>query len=189
MESLKVKLSGLSTILMHSARLSNPLDPKVKEFKLLTAKRKKTDEDMVDIARAEFELGLYFDEKLGPYIPTENIRKSIIEGGRLSKLGTAIDRSVQILEDRAPLKYDGPRTVPALWDKKFYDLSSVGVQQARTMRCRPAFEKWSLDVELFFDPSMVNRDQLLSAMESAGKFIGLGDYRPRFGRYTVAVAS
>lgn len=188
MDSIKATLTGLSTMLMHNSRLANPLDPKVKEMKLLTSKKKKTDEDMWEIARKEFELGLYFDEKLGPFIPTENIRKSIIEGGRLSKLGTAIDRCVQILEDRAPLRYKGPRTVEDLWKEKFYDLSSVGVQNARTMRCRPAFSKWSAEVELFFDSSMVNRDQLLAAMQAAGKFIGIGDYRPRYGRYDVEVA-
>lgn len=187
MDSVKAKLTGLSTMLMHSSRLSNPLDPKVKELKLLTGKKKKTDEDQWAIARAEFELGMYYDDKLGPYIPTENIRKSIIEGGRLSKLGTAIDRCVQVLEDRAKLEYKGPRTVAELWEGKFYDLSSVGVQNARTMRCRPAFEKWAATIELFFDPSMINRDQLLASMEAAGKFVGLGDYRPRYGRYSVEV--
>lgn len=189
MESVKVRVKGRSTLLMHSARLSNQFDPKVKEFKLLTHKKKKTDEDHLAIARFEFELGMYFDEKLGPYVPTENVRMAIIEGGRLSKLGTAIDRAVQILEDRAPLRYEGPRTVAALWESRFYDLSSVGNQSNRVMRCRPAFEGWSLDLELFFDPSMIDRSQLLAASNSAGKFIGLGDYRPRFGRFEVEVLS
>jgi len=189
MESIKVKITGRSTLLMHSARLSNPLAPGMKEHKAIVASKPKNDEYYRRVARSEFELGMYFDEKLGPYMPTDNVRKSIIEGGRLSKLGTAIDRAVQILEDRVPLQYEGPRTIEKLWDKKFYDLSSVGNQTNRVMRCRPAFEKWSITTELFFDPSMIDRSQLIDAMNAAGKFIGIGDYRPRFGRYEVEVLS
>lgn len=189
METLKIKLVGVSSMLMHSSRTSNPMDPEVKKFKHLTSKRKKSDEDHRDIARMEFELGMYFDAKIGPYMPGQNLLMAIVDGGKFSKLGTAILRSVQILEDRVPLQYEGPRTVQALWDKGFYDLRSVGVQAKRTMRCRACFEKWSLAVEFFYDDSMVNRDQLVSALEAAGKYSGLGDYRPLFGRFKVEAAT
>lgn len=189
MESLKIKATGLTTLLMHSSRLSNPLAEGMREHKALVAAKPKNEEYYRRVARSEFELGMYFDKKLGPYMPTDNIRKSIIEGGRLSKLGTAIDRAVQILEEKVGLKYDGPRSIEGLWEAKFYDLSSVGNQSNRVMRCRPAFDSWSFEAEVFYDPSMIDRSQLIGAMTAAGKHIGIGDYRPKFGRYSVEVMS
>lgn len=34
---------------------------------------------------------------------------------------------------------------------------------------------------------MINRDQLVQAMHDAGRFSGMGDYRPTFGRYEIEV--
>lgn len=189
METIRLRVTGAMPLLMHNARLANPLDADVKKHKLLTTKRKKTDEDHQALARSEFELGLYFDAKLGPYLPAENLRRSIIEGGRLSKLGTAIDRAVLMDAERIPLQYKGPRTIDGLWAESFYDLSSVGVQTSRTMRCRPRFAQWACELTAYFDGTMINRDQLVQAATAAGKFVGVGDYRPRFGRYEVEVLS
>lgn len=187
MDTIKVRLNGLSPLLMHSSRAANPLDPEVKKFKLLTGKRKKTDEDHIEIARAEFEIGMWYDPKIGPYLPGENIFRSFIAGGKVSKLGAAMERSVQIAQDKAALVYEGPRTPQELWNEKFYDLRSVVVQQSRTMRCRAKFENWSCDAEVYFDSTMINRDQLVQAMHDAGRFSGMGDYRPTFGRYEIEV--
>lgn len=174
-------------MLHHSSRIANPLDPGVKELRLLTSKRKKTDEDHMEIARKEFELGMYFDKSLGPYIPGECVLRSFIFGGKVQKLGAAMNRSVQVAEEKCRLEYDGPRTVQGLWDAKFYDIRTVVVQQSRTMRCRAAFSNWTTHAEVYFDASMVNRDQLVQAMNDGGRFSGLGDYRPQFGRYEVEI--
>ena len=47
--------------MMHNARLANPLDPLVQEIKKLTGKRKKTEDDLLQIARLEWEGGFYFN--------------------------------------------------------------------------------------------------------------------------------
>ena len=57
METIKFKFSGVSNLLMHSARGVDPIDPAVIEHKKLTAIRKKTDETHAQIARSEWEIG------------------------------------------------------------------------------------------------------------------------------------
>lgn len=45
MQDFKIELRGSAPLLMHSSRLSNPLDPAAKALKSATSKRSKTDED------------------------------------------------------------------------------------------------------------------------------------------------
>ena len=194
MDAMTLKLVGESPILMHSDRFANPLDPRTKAHKALTSKRKKTDEDHESIARSEWMGSLYHDPKLGPYVPTVNVRATLVAGGKLNKLGSAIQRSVLILEDRARLDYKGPREPEKLWETpEFVDARSVVVSNARLMRYRPVFRDWSLQVEVHYAATIINRDELLQCATNAGRFVGLGDFRPEcggmFGRFRVEVAS
>ena len=53
METLNVRITGTSPLMMHSDKFANPLLPETKAHKALTAKRKKTDEDHEAIAKSE----------------------------------------------------------------------------------------------------------------------------------------
>jgi hypothetical protein len=44
---------------------------------------------------------------------------------------------------------------------------------------------WSILFELEFDDSIINEESVLKAAVDAGALIGLGDWRPKFGRFTV----
>jgi len=67
MEILKLNIIGTSPLMMHSDKFANPLAPETKAHKSLTAKRKKTDEDHLAIAKSEFMSGAYYSEKSGIY--------------------------------------------------------------------------------------------------------------------------
>ena len=192
METLNVRITGVTPLLMHSARGANPLDPMTKAHKQLTSKRKKTDDDHEAIARSEWRMGLYYNEQSGVYLPTMNIRASLIAGAKFNKLGMAVKRSTILTESESPLQYDGPRDPDGLFDDgRFVNCMAVGVGKARLMRTRPIFPEWKLDFELVYVEDQIERDQLLQAFENAGKLIGLGDFRPEcggsFGRYKVEV--
>ena len=185
MDIIKLKLTGTRPLLMHSDRFSNPLDPLTKAHKELTSKRKKTDEDHADIAKSEWLGGLYHDDEVGPYLPGVNIEAAMIAGGKLSKLGTQLKRSAEVMDERCPVEYSGPRDPETLWEAGWYDARSVKVQQARLMRYRPMFKKWAVTCEVMYDPQTINKEQVVSCMRDAGLFCGVGDYRPKFGRFDV----
>lgn len=185
MHTLKVRLVGTRPLLMHSDIFSDPLNPLTKAHKALTGKRKKTDDDHEAIAKSEWRGGMYYDEELGPYVPGVNIEAAMVAGGKLSKLGTQLKRAVEVIDDRCPLLYSGPRTIEGLWEGGFYDARSVKVQAARLMRYRPIFRDWSLECELAYDPEAIDREQVLESLRAAGAYCGLGDYRPKFGRFIV----
>lgn len=189
MKTMKAKLTGNAPILMHADTLANPLDPLKKELAVYTSKRKKTDEDHEEIARLEWLGGMYFDEKIGPYIPARMIKAALIGAAKKTKEGPKIRSGVIVTIDKNKLVYDGPRTTEAMWKtRKFTDIRSVVVQRARLMRCRPVFYDWSCEFELIFDENVVDKSDILRLLDTAGTMIGIGDFRPEcggdFGRFS-----
>jgi len=51
------------------------------------------------------------------------------------------------------------------------------------LRCRPIFREWEIDFTVLFDERAIQREDLDMVVGDAGTMIGLGDYRPRFGRF------
>lgn len=193
MERLVLKFVGRSSLLMHSERGADPLDKDVRALKKLSNIRKKTDQNHEEMARIEFGIALYYADDLGVFVPTANLRKSIINGAELSKLGMTIKRGTMLDDDRAKLVYDGPKTPDELWAAQtFCDRRSVVVGTARVMRTRPIFRPvWSLTFALLFDPGAVQQSQIVESAQAAGRMVGIGDYRPNCsgwcGRYGVEV--
>ena len=188
MQSIQLKLVGVSAMLLHSDRGANPLHPDAIAHKVLTSKRKKTDEDHLAIARSEYMLGFYSGDTVA--IPATNIKSTLIEGAKLNKLGSTFNRSVMLFADMVPIAHSGPATKSGMWESPAcVDCRSVRVGQARLMRYRPRLNDWSLIVDIAFDELMIERAQILTAAENAGKYIGLGNYRPAkggpFGRFNV----
>ncbi|MRT30897.1 hypothetical protein [Herbaspirillum sp. CAH-3] len=186
MEILKLKISGMSPLMMHSDRLANPLAPETKAHKELTAKRKKTEDDHLAIARSEFMAGLYHSSRDGIFIPGQNFDATFLAGAKLQKLGTAWKRGAVVMTDRAKLIYDGPKDPAKLWeDTQFVDCRGVKVGTAKVMRYRPVFAEWATEVELSFNPDVLDEQEVKKAISDAGALIGVCEYRPRFGRFMV----
>lgn len=186
MKTANYKISGMTPMMMHSERLANPFDQLTREIKGVTGKRKKTEDDLLEIARLEWLGGLYYDEDAGIHVPGYNLLACIINGGKLHKLGTAVKRACIVNEDKITLQYDGPKTPAKLFeDKRFVDIRSVKVGTSKIARCRPIFKKWSLAFSVFFDENAIQKSEIDMCIKSAGSMVGLGDYRPRFGRFEV----
>lgn len=92
--------------------------------------------------------------------------------------------SVISLTDLAPItKSDGQ---PAdKWD--YLDRRRVTVQRAGVTRERPAFAAgWSATVIFMVQsPTYVSPTVLNETLTQAGRLVGVGDFRPSFGRFTV----
>lgn len=187
MQQVKFKLTGECPLLQHNVRLANPLDPLVKEIGAIAKKRSKTDSDHELLAQLEFKAGMYFDDQDGPYVPGQWIDRVLENSGKREKLGSTMKAYSRVLEDRCPIQYDGPRTLDGLWKRGFYWTTAVGIQQRKTMRTRPRFDKWGLECTIVYDEAALDRAQIVRTMERAGIAIGIGDYRPRYGRFICEV--
>jgi hypothetical protein len=185
-EQLNVSIVGIAPLLMHNGRLCDPMNPFTKALKSLTGKRKKTDEDQIAIAMAEWRGGLYTDAENRVVIPGENLESMFVDGAKKSKRGTQAKSGI-FCDGSWPLIYDGPKDVDKLAaDPKFRDTRGVGVQQSRVMRTRPIFRNWKLDFVMSYDPAQFNQSDISEILTTAGANVGLCDYTPKFGRFMLA---
>ena len=189
--NVQINITGVSPMLMHSDRLADPLLPETKAFKRVTGKRSKTDSDYEDMARMEFEAGLYLGADGSVCIPGRNLVKCLIEGARVTKSGPKIERGL-VLGAEFPLAYQGPSDPAKLYaDKNFVSRMTVKVGTARTVRCRPMFRSWSLLATGIIDEAVLSVEELGDIAGNAGALIGLGDYRKGggFGRFEAIVSA
>lgn len=187
-----ITLTGAFPLLMHNSRMADPLDPIVKAKQKLTSKMKKTDADHEEIAHLDFLGGLYIDSDVGPYLPADNIQRCLLDAARLNRLGPKCERGVFIDSDVNPLAYDGPRTAEEMWSQEQFRFrrsvkTGKGKNAPRTMGCRPIFRQWRAQAHGLLDESQINLDELRAIADNAGTFIGIGDWRPRYGRFTAHV--
>ena len=190
----RVTMTGVTGLIMHNARLANPLEQVVKDLRPLIGKRSKdkTDDDRIEIMRLEHGGALYHDADIGPYLPGDNIWRSLQEGAMKHRLGPKFEQAVLITTDTNPLSYKGPRDVGELWEDenfRFYAsrVTGSGRRRARNPFCRPIFRQWKADAEGILDTSILDFEDLRMCAETAGTRVGIGDWRPRFGKYAAKV--
>ena len=188
MKEITFKLTSVSPFLMHNAQLVDPLNTWSKEIKRISSKRKKVEADQEEIGRLEFMGSLYMTSvngKLVPCLPGAVVEGFLKYAGRTRKIGKQVESGVFVPDD-FPLKYEGPTDADKLWkDKNFSFRCAAKVGQARIMRTRPKFSDWTADVTVTFHDSDIDGRTIGELMVIAGETIGVGDWRPRFGRFSV----
>ena len=185
-EEIRLRFTGKLPLIMHSNRGVNTRDPLVRELKAITGKRNKSDEDLDQIEFLEWQLGLYHDAATGPYLPANVILACLRDAARRSKQGKLVIEGVWLDGLKVPLEYDGPRAIDELYaNAQFVDTRPAKVQTSTVNRTRPIFPQWAVQFTLAFDAEILNRDDLVRIAETAGQRIGLGDYRPTYGRFAV----
>jgi hypothetical protein len=184
-----------SPLLMHNERLADPLDPYTRYLAEITGKRKKTERDHEEASRREFLGGGYWQtdtgptgEQADPFIPTWNIIRCLQAGATRYKLGKQVVRGIVPVADQSPLLYDGPSDADSLWKSgEFVSRKGVGVGQSKVIRTRPAFTDWRVEAELELDLTILDPATVAQIATAAGLYEGLGDNRPRHGRFLGSV--
>jgi len=189
MEIMQLKIRGTAPMMPTGTVGLDPFHPISRELKKLTDVRKKSDDQKLEIQHIEWRMAMAqsFDDKVGPFIPGWNITRCIRNGAKLTKMGMTVNRAIQNVDDKCAIKYDGPRTLEAMWasgryvDKRAIKNNGGGA----LLRTRAVFPEWEVSCPLFFDPALVSEEQLRDYAKSAGQYEGIGQYRPRFGRFEV----
>ena len=187
---LTMRLTGTRPMLMHNGRLANPIDPWTRKLGLLTKKRQKTDDDLIDIMRTEARGSCWetADGLLG--VPGAAIWRSLYDAAKAFKQGENVKRALMFEDVTIPLMVEGRPYTADEWitDPAHIDYRPVAVQRAKTMRARPLIPVgWSVELTVELMDDVMDARQMVPIFERAGRLVGLGDWRPTYGRYEISI--
>jgi hypothetical protein len=189
MRKYMASITGTTALLMHNGQLADAMNEWVSRIKKITSlppKQKTSEESQFELARLEFQGGLWYEDAEGPVIPGRALEAVLVEGARKQRLGKQFEAGVIIPAESYQLEYTGPRTREALWaDPAFRSRVSCVVGQARVMRTRPIFRDWSCAFDIRVVDESLDVSQIQQALITAGKYVGIGDWRPRYGLFQV----
>jgi hypothetical protein len=181
-ETMTVRLDGERPILMNSSAKADPLNPVKIEMDRLTGKRDKTRSDHEQIAKVEWHGGLWLRDGR-PCIPSEAIESAFTAAAKTRRKGKQAQAGFACSVSPF-LQYEGPTDLPSLWaDEVFVFRTAVTVNGSKVMRTRPRFNNWHVVVDVTFIPGLLNRSEVKEFFEIAGYREGLGDWRPKFGKF------
>ena len=129
---------------------------------------------------------IYKDEQGFMCIPGEYLRGSIINAAKYrqdprSTRKSAMDLFKAAIVSMTPLASLGVKE----WD--YLDKRRVTIQRNSITRCRPAMKSgWTATIRLLCNlPEYISPAFLNEVITQAGKLVGVGDFRPTFGRFQI----
>lgn len=180
----RIDIVGTAPLMVCNEQTADRLNPMAKKIAELSSKRNRSDEDEMEMRRRKWLASLYYDEEIGPFLPTLHLWRSIQDAARRSKQGLTIERGLFIEAQQMPIQYDGPRDLETMWsDGRFVDMRTAVAQRQRIVAVRGIFPDWSLSTNMTVDTNELNISDLQSLVSRAGKSVGVGTYRKMFGRF------
>lgn len=134
----------------------------------------------------DVESYVYRTEKGELAIPGEYLRGAIVGASKFQQDPRSPRKSAADLFKAAVISLTPLATLGTKdWD--YMDKRRVCIQRNAITRSRPAMrEGWTAKFILLINlPEYVDAQLLNSTVQAAGKLIGLGDFRPSFGRFNV----
>lgn len=192
MKELKITISGRSPLMVHNGDLANPMNEWARKIAVVAHKRskEKTEEDYALLSWLEFRGGLYYDEKIGPYLPGAGLVSAFRDAARMSKRGTKIERGFQALCLKNPLGYDGPRSPEKMFKAGTFTYQTmVKVGMAKVLRTRALFGEWSCVVPCVIDAEVLDTSDLEEILKTGGRLHGMFESRKLgYGRYEAVIS-
>ena len=188
-------LTGVSPIIPHNGAAGlDARSPAKLEITSIAKKRgsNRTDTDDRRIFELECQNSLYIGDDGRPAIPAAAVRSAIETGARKTKQGPNVREGLVV--ESTEFQYDVARygkTVEEIGKSAQFTVPVV-VQRARIQRTRAKFDcPWSIVAVVDVAEELVDAAMLLSWLDTAGRRIGLCDWRPeksgQYGRFTPAV--
>ena len=172
--SVEIIVTGTAPILFHRWSCE---DVEAKASAAKNSKAKKTD---------NIEAYIYRTEKGTIAIPTEYLRQSIIHAAKFrqdprSPRKSAMDLFKASLIGLTELADTGIK------NPDYLDRRRVVIQRSAVTRTRPALASgWSATFFIMVQtPEYIPTELLHSVITDAGRLVGVGDFRPSYGRFAV----
>jgi hypothetical protein len=203
MEEVKCRITGTQPILMHSDSID--WADKMEEWKLDPENKAKSKAGDDRTPPWRWMGCLYYDDpKTGVIsMPTENLAKSIMQGGAQVPTGKGRGtfksqamsglvfsgmtwplmvngKSIPMakINEMMPLKEfrDHTRAAKELGFSLYVKRAKIG--QSKHIRVRPCFSGWSIAFSVIITDDSITKPIMLKILDIAGRTKGLGDWRP-----------
>lgn len=191
---ITIKAVGTKPLLLHNVDLANPFNPIYRKLQELrgTPSKRRTEQWEQEKAYLEF-IGAFYDvpEIDGVAIPCENLRRSIIEAAKATRMKPTVERALSVTVAATPLIYQGPRTPEELWRAGSWSLTRmIRGSGGASPTTYPIFRDWALRAPFELDEAVLNLRDLKEIAERAGRIEGLGASRKQgYGRYDALIES
>ena len=194
-------VTGTAPLLLSNNLCSDPLSQAAKDKKFFTSKRTKSDDDhtalrLIDWVHSGYwaqpgkvviddvENSVNFEGFADLTLPSQNFARCLRNGATAFKLGKEVARAL-IIENEPLINYDGPRTASEMIRQSQFVLTSPVVRMKVTnWVTRLILPAWSVKYRLTVDDERISVDDLERICQTAGRFEGLGTWRPRYGRFS-----
>lgn len=171
---VSVTLQGASDLLFHRWNCE-AVDAKSKAAK--NSKGKKTDDVETYVWRTEAgQIG----------IPTEYVRMSIIMASKYKQDPRSSRKSAMDLFKAGIISLTTTASLGVeTWD--YLDTRRVTIQRAGINRTRPAMKVgWKADFQFqVLSPEYIDAHLFQDVLATAGRLVGIGDFRPTYGRFSI----
>ena len=190
MKTVKVTYTGVTPLLMNSVRgLTDRADSKYERYKELMSIRsnKRTEDESKELDDLTFYFSLYKDTNGYVTVSDEVIYSNLIKGAKASRDGQNAKRAILSI-DNIVFKCDGKqhKLNSVVRNPNYRDVRLVRIGSSKVPHSRGWFVNWELEYELLFDDDEVSLADIKRFIQNAGKE-GIGDMRPRYGRFTFKI--
>lgn len=171
-KKISVKIRGIAPLLHHA----------YKE----TMEERQTKRKTVNLSKEEeAKDALYTDEKGEIYQPSNHIEGALIKAS--SNFKWSGKKTYKDLMKSAILVEPQEIYFP---ESKNYKIdvrtAVIPATRGRVFAIRPRWDKWTMEFSIIvMDAENIANETLKQILEYAGRFIGIGTFRPKFGRFEV----
>ena len=178
MKSINVEVRGIRSLIMHKM----PMGEEAKELKTITKILKK-DPDNEKAYTREAELGLYQDKDIGIYVPALWFESALVKAGANEQLRGSGRKTYKDMMKAFILVE--PEKIPIKPQEYEVFRSCVRIGQARITRARPLIKDWKCGFKINLWDDTISLDVFRNILDYAGSYVGVGDWRPKYGLFEV----
>lgn len=194
-QQARITVTSINPLLQNNPQTVDPFNRYSKAKKTITNKRTKTDDDLIELGNLDTESKIFFDDKIGVYIPARWLTEAICTAA-FSIIKTGKDKmrgGVFLVDEKIKLHYAGEESVKEISDvvmnPRFRHRMCLPQGKVRIAKDFPIFHDWSFNTLIEFDDTVVDFDGIKRIMERTSKYVGFGDFRPTFGRALAEVGN
>ena len=192
LKKIQIELIGLSPYISHA--WSDKAKKQMRDKQMGKSKQGKHD---IKNPEGDFVESLYWIEGKPEVEPTPKNIAKFIENGRFgipsvafksSFVRAATDVGQKMTDMRRLLHVSGELTEIIGKPEMREDMVTVGMKAA-DLRYRGYFNDWKVLIEIEYNSALINEENILNLINTAGYGVGVGDWRPekngQYGRFKI----